>query len=239
MARNDAEKRRKQRELAQKKQAAATAAGEFFNKKESRARLRLRTASSWPVVAAFVADCWADHEAAECLLVREREDGIWSGAFMHIDLTGSGLAAFELVEPLDEQRLEAALEHLGHGHGTPVETDPAWIVRLLEATAKTSEELKLEAHPDLRWARLFVAGIETSSNTEELPIGRDGKLVYFMMPGETEDEAREKLADLVSADRVIFDNSVADAYFKRIADQMKARAHSHAQETFDDLDHDH
>jgi hypothetical protein len=237
MAKNDAEKRRKKRELAQQKVAAATAAGEFLNKKESRARLRLQTAYNWPVVAAFVADCWADHEAAECLLVREREDGIWSAAFMHIDLTGAGLAAFELVEPLDEDRLESALEHLGHGHGKAVETDPSWIVRILEATARTSAELKLDPHPDLKWARMFAAGIDPAENTEELPIGRDGKLVYFLMPGETEDEAREKLADLVAADRVIFDNSVADAYFKRIADQMKTKAHAHAHETFDDHEH--
>lgn len=237
MAKNDAEKRRKRRELAQQKQATATRPGEFLSKKESRARLRLQAAAGWPVVAAFVADCWADHEAAECLIVREREDGIWTGAFLHIDLTGAGLAAFELVEPLDEDRLESALGHLGHGHGKAVEVDPGWIVRMLEATAVTSAELKLDPHPDLRWAQLFVAGIDTSEVTDEIPIGRDGKLVYFMMPGETEEEAREKLADLVAADRVIFDNSVADAYFKRIADQMKAQAHSLSPEDFNDHEH--
>lgn len=92
---------------------------------------------------------------------------------------------------LDEDKYLMHIENFLHvSEETFVQSDPAYVRKLVESAAAYAHSLGFEPHPDYKIAKMIFGDVDASASDAYFTFGRDGNPCYVPGPGDTPAQQR-------------------------------------------------
>jgi hypothetical protein len=202
----------RQKKLAKhKKKRAGAQRGRFSGARNDAAEAMLRTirrdGPGYPAGPCFIASTWKDQSKSRVLpvaITRRPAAGHLAMVIFLVDLGCFGLKDAILTMPFEESNLDELLQNLANVAQEPIMgislEDASTIIRRAVGWGR-----KLGVEPEAEDAQLLSWLAPDEPSELEVPLGRDGKVVYEPDPEEDTKPMVQKLVQAVGPDGFVVD----------------------------------
>jgi hypothetical protein len=160
-------------------------------------------AREWPLHQCLISSNWRQDRHATILVVRRNGERRYAAAGFQVDLSCMGIK-FAIGEFNVSREIVADLVELMSIGEVFEACDPVLAAKVLDVGKQYADKLGISPHDDYAWTRPLVGSTDTSTCTESIPTGRDGRPLFQPEPGDNLAAVVNQLEEALGPDGFLF-----------------------------------